>query len=297
MKDFNLTQLQAFARVVETGSFSAAAERIGVSQPAVSLQVKQLERQLGVRLLERIGRKATPTQAGQELLEHISRISAAVADAGSAMGKYRTSNVGRVRLGTGATACIYLLPPILRDLRNNYPQLEIIVRTGNTPDILRGVEENSIDVALVTLPAVGRMFQVTPLIRDEQVAIFATGDAPPQPMVDAASLMARPMIFYEPGGHSRDIIDGWFRDARLVPKPVMELGSVEAIKKLVGAGLGCAVLPRLAVDGSGSQGNLEVRSLRPRLVRQLGLVLRNDKILDAGLRAVVEAVTMMKPQS
>ncbi|GAB1582736.1 MULTISPECIES: LysR family transcriptional regulator [Phyllobacteriaceae] len=294
MKGFNFGQLETFARVAECGSFSAAAERLGVSQPAVSLQVRQLERQLGVKLLERIGRKASPTRAGQEFIEHVRRIDAVVMDAGRAMAKYRAGHVGRVRLGTGATACIYLLPPILRKLRDNYPQLDIIVRTGNTPDILRGVEENTIDVALVTLPVTGRIFQATPLIEDEQVAIFPVGEAPPEKAVEAATLAARPLVLYEPGGHSRDVIDGWFRNAGLAPKPVMELGSVEAIKELVGAGLGCAVLPRLAVGGNGSRNDFVVRSLRPRLTRQLGLAMRNDKILDAGLRAVVDAIAAMK---
>ncbi|MGZ2987130.1 LysR family transcriptional regulator substrate-binding protein, partial [Pseudomonas aeruginosa] len=75
--------------------------------------------------------------------------------------------IGRVRLGSGATACTYLLPPLLRDLRARFPALEIVVRTGNTADILRAVEENLLDVGFVTLPVVGRMFAVTPVLAEE----------------------------------------------------------------------------------------------------------------------------------
>ncbi|MBV9521711.1 MAG: LysR family transcriptional regulator, partial [Alphaproteobacteria bacterium] len=116
MRDLNLRHLQAFTDVVELGSFSAAAERLNLTQPAVSLQLRQLESRLGVRLIERIGPRATPTVAGSALLDHVHRIEAAVADALDAMAHHRAETIGRVRLGTGATACIYLLPPLLRRL-------------------------------------------------------------------------------------------------------------------------------------------------------------------------------------
>jgi DNA-binding transcriptional LysR family regulator len=172
MRGLNLDHLRTFASVVELGGFSAAAQRLNLTQPAVSLQIRQLERRLGVRLVERVGRRATATAAGQDLLDHVRRIEAAVAGAVDAMAYHATGTVGRVRLGTGGTACIYLLPPILRELRQRFPTLEIVVSTGNTPDMLKAIEDNRIDVGLVTLPAPGRMFQVTPVIDDEFVAIF-----------------------------------------------------------------------------------------------------------------------------
>lgn len=290
MREFNLDHLRTFADVAELGSFSAAAARLNLTQPAVSLQIRQLERRLGVRLLERVGRHAQPTAAGRDLLLQALRIEAAVADALGAVERHRANGVGRVRLGTGATACIYLLPPILRALRSRRPALEIVVRTGNTPEILRSLEENAIDIALVTLPAPGRMFQVTPLLEDEQLAIFPADGAPPPSRVTAAALGDWPLVLYEPGGHARRVIDEWFLRAGLVPKPIMELGSVEAIKELVGAGLGCAVLPRLAVTGSGAREGIVAKPLAPALRRKLGLVLRRDKLLDAGLRAVIDAL-------
>lgn len=290
MRELSLDHLRTFAEIAELGSFSAAAARLKLTQPAVSLQVRQLERRLGIRLLERVGKKASPTRAGEELLCHVRQINAAVRDATDAMARHRADGIGRVRLGTGATACIYLLPPLLRDLRTRHPNLEIVVRTGNTRDMLKDVEGNTIDLALVTLPAPGRMFQVSPVLDDEQVAIFPVEGPSPPPVVTAAALMDWPLVLYEADGQARRIVDGWFHQAGMVPKPVMELGSVEAIKELVGAGLGCAVLPRLAVKGSGRRGGFVVRSLTPRLDRQLGLVLRKDKVLDSSLRAVVDAI-------
>ncbi len=155
MRGLNLDQLRTFALVIETGSFSAAAERSGVTQPAVSLQIRQLERRFGLKLVERVGRRAGPTAAGMELLAHVRTIDAALAQAELAMTAHASQVAGRIRLGTGATACTYLLPPLLADLRRRFPALDIVVSTGNTADMLRGLETNTLDIGLVTLPAPG----------------------------------------------------------------------------------------------------------------------------------------------
>jgi DNA-binding transcriptional LysR family regulator len=292
MRGLNLDQLEAFAAVVELGSFSAAAARLNLTQPAISFQIRQLERRLGARLLERVGRRAQPTAAGRELLPHIHRIGETVAGAVEAMADHAQGVAGRVRIGTGATACIYLLPPVLSELRRRFPLLEIVVRTGNSPDMLRSLEDNALDAALVTLPAPGRMFDVEKLIADEIVAVFPPGFAAP-PTLSATALAALPILLPEPGSTSRRVIDDWFRRAGIALKPVMELGSVEAIKQLVAAGLGCGLLPRLAA----SEELVAAYSLAPPLHREIGLVVRRDKIPDRGLRELMRALQELKVDS
>ena len=171
MKRLNLNQLETFTRVVETGSFSAAAEKLGLTQPAVSLQIRELEKKLGAALIERVGKKARPTGAGLELLVHADRIDAAVAAALESVARHATDTVGPVHLGTDTTVSIYLLPPVLSALRKRYPNLEITVTTGNAAGIVKAVEENRIDLALATLPVSGRAFEVTPVVDDAFVAI------------------------------------------------------------------------------------------------------------------------------
>ena len=289
MRGLNPDHLRTFADVIDLGSFSAAAERLNLTQPAVSLQVRQLERHLGVRLIERVGRRATPTAAGLDLLEHVRNVDAALTAALDAMAFHASGTTGRVRLATGATACIHVLPPVLRSLRDRFPSLEIVVSTGNTTQILKALEDNRVDVSLVTLPAPGRMFQVTPVIDDEYIAVFPADMAIPS-AATAAALAKLPVVVYEPGAHTRRSVDDWFMRAGLALKPVMELGSVEAIKKLVGAGLGCGVLPRMAITADDRWSRLVVRPLTPRLYRKLGIVLRRDKPLTRGLREVVGAL-------
>lgn len=290
MRSLNPDHLHSFAAVVEHGSFSNAAAHLHLTQPAVSLQIKQLERRLGVRLIERVGRRAGPTAAGAELLAHVRRIDGALADALEAMAGHATAVAGRVRLGTGGAACTYLLPPVLKELRRRFPALEIVVSTGNTGDMLAALGDNAIDIGFFTLPAPGRMFQVTPVLEDEFVAVFAGTETRIPAAATPMALARLPVVFEDPGSTSRDIVEAWFlRGGRRV-KPVMELSNVEAMKRLVAAGLGCSVLPRMAVAGDGRRDGLAVRPLKPRLARRLGVVLRRDKPLQRGLREVVNAL-------
>jgi DNA-binding transcriptional LysR family regulator len=289
MRGLNLDQIRTFADVLALGSFSAAAVRLGISQPAVSLQVRALEKRFGVKLIERVGRRVAPTAAGAEFLTHARQVEAALEAAAEAMAPHATGATGRVRLGTGATACIYLLPPLLRELRRRFPDLEISVSTGNTPDMLRAIEENRIDVGLVTLPAAGRALDIRPLIDDEFVLVAPRGSVLPRE-ITAAELARHSLVQYEVGANTRRLTDAWAMRAGISLKPVMELGSVEAIKELVGAGLGCSVLPRMAIRAKEAERQLVVRSLRPRLYRKLALVLRKDKPLTKGLREVVRGI-------
>ena|SRR5215475_3807250 len=290
MSRLSLDHLLTFSHVIDLGSFSAAAQRLEISQPAVSLQMRELERRLGIRLIERVGRRVTATAAGDELLDHARRIEGAVMAALEAMMRHSEGTVGRVRLGTGATACIYFLPPILRSLRSKFPGLDIVVSTGNTSAILKSIEENKIDIGLVTLPAPGRVFEVSAVLDDEFVLLAQGAVAQHAGKVTPSALAKLPLILYESGAHTRVLIDQWAMRAGISLKPVMELGSVEAIKEVVGAGFGCGVIPYMALRRASTQRGVVMRSLSPKLHRKLAIVLRHDKPLQRSLREVVRAI-------
>jgi DNA-binding transcriptional LysR family regulator len=285
----NIAQLNSFCEVIEAGTFSAAASRLNVTQPAVSLQVRQLEKRLGVRLIERIGKRALPTPAGLDLLTHIRRVDSAIAGALDAMRQHATGALERVRIGTGTTACIYLLPRVLRELRQRAPLLEVVVSTGDTSDIVKAVEESKVDIGLITLPASGRMFEMTTLVEDEFMAIAPAKAFQLPGRVTPAVLAKLPLILYKSGANTRKLVDRWFARAGVTVKPIMELSSVEAIKEMVGAGVGCAVVPRLAV-ASKHPPSIKVSSLSPRLHRKLALIVRRDKVVQRGLREMVTAL-------
>ncbi|AKM29694.1 LysR family transcriptional regulator [Pandoraea faecigallinarum] len=290
MRRLNLDQLHTFSEVIDAGSFSAAAARLDLSQPAVSLQVRQLEQRLNVRLIERVGKRLKPTSAGQSLLEHARRIDAAVEDTMQALTSHARGVAGEVAIGTGATACIHLLPPMLRAMRKRYPSLDIRVSTGNTDDVVSAVTENRLDIGLVTLPAAGRSLHVKPVLRDDFVAIAPAGDREWAQELSPHALAAAPMVAFEAGSSTRLLIDEWFLQAGLRVRPVMALGSIEAIKEMVAAGLGYGIVPRMSVNAVHCRRGLRISALTPALSRTLAIVVRKDKPLTPGLRKVLSAL-------
>lgn len=294
MRRLNLNHLHSFSLVIAHGSFSAAAEHLHLTQPAVSLHVRQLEEQLNLQLIERVGKRLKPTSAGDTLLAHIARIDAVVEDALQDLSSHASGVAGKIAIGTGATACIHLLPPLLRALRRDFPELDVRVSTGNTEGILKAVEENRLDLALVTLPASGRSLYITALLEDEFVAIFAEGQQPPPASMTPELLNGLPLVVFEAGSSTRLLINEWFLQAGIRVKPVMELGSIEAIKEMVAAGLGYSIVPRMAVTAAHHRRGLHVHTLTPGLSRTLGIALRQDKPVSRALRQVLDALQHLK---
>lgn len=134
------------------------------------------------------------------------------------------------------------------------------------------------------------MLDVQPVLDDEFVAITSKSAAALPDKVAPYDLATLPVVLYEPGANTRQLIDQWAMRAGVALKPVMELGSVEAIKELVGAGLGCSIVPGLSLPTAGARRRMIVRPLQPRLLRKLAIVMRRDKPLHRGLREVVGAI-------
>src|SRR5437016_1140663 len=178
--------VRTFSEVVRQASFSRAAERLHLSQPAVSHHIRHLELALGARLLERAGRRAFPTHAGELLLEHAGRALAELEAARQAIQRLRGLVAGRVRLGTGATASTYLLPDALRRLRAQHPELELVIVTGNSADLAAAVAASQLDVAVraeLRARTLTARALAPPLAR--HLAIVRRRDKPPTPALDA----------------------------------------------------------------------------------------------------------------
>lgn len=287
MTTLNLGYLATFRLVIQRGSFSAAADVLGISQPAVSLQIRQLEQFLQTRLVERTGRGIKATAAGQALLIHGERIEQAVDETLRSVSAFNHDVSGTITLGTGATACIHLLPPLLQQLRSDYPLLRVGVTTGNTLDIVRAIEENRLDTGLVTLPVSGRALDVMPVMDEEFVFIASQAQQAMFTDLRPDALHTLPLIAFESGSGTRALIDGWFEASGLTIAPAMQLGSIEAIKRMVRSGLGYSIVPKMAVEHKADREGLCVSSLSPVLQRQLAVVMRQDKILSKGISGII----------
>jgi DNA-binding transcriptional LysR family regulator len=256
------------------------------------MQVRALERRLGVPVLERVGKRAFPTRAGGVLLAHAARAFRELDTAVELIQQQRGIVAGRVRLGTSASISIYLLPPLLRRFRARHPAAELVVVTGNAPEVTKAVVGNDLDIGLVSLPVRDRELSVVPFYTDELVAI-APARYPGlrgRRRVTARELARHPLILYEPGGTVRRVIDAWFRRGAASPGLPMELGNTEAIKKLVEAGLGLSIASAFSVKAETASRRLMALPLDPPLVRRLGVVRRRDKPLTPALVAFLDAL-------
>ena len=325
--DLQIAHLRTLQAIARHGSFSRAAQALNLTQPAVSMQVRHLERALGLSLLERVGKRAFPTRAGQLLLTHADRALRDLEAGVERVQGLRGVVAGRVRLGTSASISIYLLPPALRRFRARYPETEIVIVTGNAAEITRAVVANTLDVGIVSLPVRDRELAVTLFFRDKLVAIAPTEWGaptwPPTPptrsaaarqsraaprsrdrfassrrrwpkTVDAPTLAGYPLILFEAGATLRRVIDGWFHRAGVAPRSPMDLGNTEAIKKLVEAGLGLSVTSWFSVKSEVRSGTLTAMRLTPALERQIGLVRRRDKPNTPALEAFVAALEELR---
>jgi DNA-binding transcriptional LysR family regulator len=289
--DLPLAALRSLQAVARHGSFSRAAAEMRLTQPAVSMQVRQVEERLGVPLLERVGKRAFPTEAGAILLAHAERAFRELQDGVDRVQQLRGIVAGRVRLGTSASISVYLLPPLLRRFRARYPGTELLVVTGNGPEIAKAIVDNDLDLGVVSLPVRGRELVVSPFFKDDLVAV-----TPPRPEwrrrapISPVELARHPLILFEQGATIRRVIDEWFSRGGASPARRMEIGNTEAIKKLVGAGLGLSVTSWFSVEAEARTGQLRTIPLVPALVRNIGVARRRDKPITPSLQAFLAAL-------
>jgi DNA-binding transcriptional LysR family regulator len=295
MRSLNLDQLRAFVEVIERGSITAAAKELNLTQPAVTHQVQELERRFDVALVERIGKKTYLTEAGEKLLEHARHLLDEDQRTRLAMRRFGGGWLERVRVGTSATVLMYALPPILRQLKTDHPQLEINLKAGLTANTLQLLKTNALDLGICALPVEDPAFEVTPLFEDELVAILPDnlGQAPKK--VTPAFLAGCPLILGNESSALRQTITEWLTHAGPAPKPVMEFDNVEAIKSLVAVGLGASIVPRLSL-GSGHvpANHVRVVPLNPPVSRNVGLVQLRGKRITEGVKVVADALMTLR---
>jgi DNA-binding transcriptional LysR family regulator len=292
MRSLNLDQLRTLTTVAKLGSFSAAARELRLTQPAVSLQIRDLEERVGLRLIDRIGKKARATAAGEDLIAHAERMMAEADRALTAMRGHKEGHVGRVHLGTGPTALAYILPPTLQRLREDHPEIELIITTGTTHEITERLLENVLDLGLTALPVDSDKFDVVPIRDDEMVAIFPADSSDIPAAVRPADVAGRPLILEYHRVNANRLTRAWLKDGGVDVKPALQFDGIEPIKDAVAAGLGMAIVPRPALGGGAlATRNIVARPLDPPLMRTLGLVQRRDRLDDPAL-AVVRAALL-----
>ena len=283
MRPLKLDQLKAFVEVAKHGGFTGAARTMNLTQPAITHQVHELEQRFQITLFERAGNRVHLTPAGQKLLEYARPLLEQDARARAAMRGFIEGYRQRARIGTSMTMLMYVLPPLLRQLKTDHPHLEITLKTGLTADTLRLLNQKELDLGLCALPVQEQAFDAEPLLDDDLVAILPADAGRIPETVTPDFLTRSPLIMGNKESALRRSVTEWLAHAGQVPNPVMEFDNVEAIKRVVAVGLGSSVVPSLSlIRDQATQRSIAVRPIDPCITRRIGLVkLRGTQPTDA----------------
>ncbi len=287
-------RLQVFYTVAKQLSFTKAADILYMTQPAVTFQVKQLEEHFNTRLFERSHGKISLTPAGELVLGYAERILALSGEMEARVGELTGQVTGPLMIGASTTIAEYQLPRILGEFKERFPQVQARLTVANSETVAAKVADHSLDVGLIEAPSHNPNLTTVACCEDELVMICA----PAHPFATRASVNAREIadqryVSREHGSGTREVVDDFFKDNGVNPDDLhieMELGSREAIKGAVEAGLGVAIMSASTVTKEIQLGTLVAVPLNPRLTRELSMVYAPEKFRSKLLDAFISFV-------
>jgi LysR family transcriptional regulator, low CO2-responsive transcriptional regulator len=242
MRDVTLKQLRSLAATLEAGSIAGAAQRLHVTPPAVSQQLRLLERGAGLALMERTADGLRPTDAGRELAEATARIEAEVARCSRVLDAIANGSGGRVIFGAVSTAK-YVAPQILASFWTRHPDIEVQLEIGNREETIALLEHGDVDLVMMGRPPDGLDLEAAPIGDHPHVVIAAPGDPlTARRRIAVEELAANRFLIRERGSGTRQVFEELFQRQRVQPPGGMEMSSNETIKQAVIAGLGIAVI-------------------------------------------------------
>ena len=286
-------QLAAFCAVVEKRSFSQAAERLGVTQPAISLQVRALEERVGRRLLDRSGRRVEPTEAGRTLYRSAQRMLHAEEQLFDELAREETGELhGTLAIGASTGPGAHLVPLLLCEFPRAHPALRVSLSIFDTQTVIEQVADRELELGVVGALRRHRSLEFEPLALDEIVLAVPPGHRFAGRSVALDELRREPHIVMQDGAGVRQVIEEELRDAGLRLRELdarLELGLQESVKSAVAAGYGVAFISRTAIEGELGAGTLaaaRVEGLEP--TRQIYVVRAGARALTRAAEAFVD---------
>jgi DNA-binding transcriptional LysR family regulator len=285
-------RLQVFHAVAKQMSFTKAAEVLFMTQPAVTFQIKQLEEHFNTRLFERGHGRIALTPAGEVVLEYAERILSLSSELDTRLREMTGRLSGPLLIGASTTIAEFLLPPVLGEFKSLHPDVLAKLVVGNSETIENRVAEHTLDIGLIEatsrLPALA-----TEVCCEDELQVIVT---PRHPLARLKSVTPKQLVPYpyvsrESGSGTREFTDLYFRKAGIQPADlnvVMELTSPEALKGVVGTGLGYAIVSRAIVAKDQRLGDLVAIPLQPRLMRALSLVYPRERFRSRLLNTFVD---------
>jgi DNA-binding transcriptional LysR family regulator len=291
----DLRRLEIFVKVAELGSFSRAAEALFLTQPTVSEHVRALEDELGVHLLDRLGRGATPTRAGLLFLGYAQRLLGLAREARQAIDQFQGKMSGQLVIGGSTIPGEYLLPALIGQFRAKYPDVSVSLLIGGSREVTGWVEDGRVEVGVVGARPGSRAVEARELLSDELVLIVPVGHAWwERDTVTIADLQAEPLILRERGSGSREAVEHALESVGLdfaAFNIVGEIASTQAIKQAVRAGVGLSLISKRAVEDECRARLLHCLTVRDlRVARSFYLVRHRDRTRSPIASAFLEFV-------
>lgn len=290
MNNLTLRQLRYFEALTRHAHFGRAADACAISQPALSVQIKELEETLGVRLFERSSRQVRLTGFGEEFAERASAILRSVDDLGNLARAAREGFSGRLRLGIIPTIAPYLLPTIIGRLTHDYPSLEIQVRETQTSKLMQELSDGRLDTAILALPVSEPRFEEVELFRENFVLVRPQSEKG-KPVPDAAGLREMRLLLLEEGHCFRDQALSFCNLQTALPRDSMDGSSLSTLVQMVSAGIGVTLIPDMAVPVETRSAQVVVDHFNaPEPTRSVGMIWRKSSPLEPRLRHIAEVV-------
>ena len=291
MINVTLRQLRYFDALVRHGHFGRAAEACAISQPALSMQIKEMEQALGGVLIERSARQVALTKFGEELLQRVRDILRSVDELGDFARASRDRLAGRLRVGMIPTIAPYLLPKVIENLARLHPELDIHVRETVTPKLIKEVAEGRLDTAIVALPVSEPSLTEIALFR-EHFLLVRPGEQEGLPVPSRESLREMKLLLLEEGHCFRDQALS-FCNMQAPPREVLDASSLSTLVQMVGAGIGVTLIPEMAVAVETRSASVSVARFRnPQPSRTIGMVWRRTSPLARQLQQISEVVCL-----
>lgn len=281
-----LRQLKVFESVARLLNYTRAARELHLTQPAVSMQIKQLEDSLGVALFEQLGKRIHLTDAGQEVLGYARTINQQLDELEGILDRIKGLSGGRLRISVATTAN-YFIPTLLGTFARRYPDVTVTLDVTNRETLLRQISENSVDLAIMGQPPAGLDVEAQAFMENPLV-IVAPPDHPlaNQETIPLARLQDEVFLVREPGSGTRIAMERFFSERGMKLKTGMEVGSNEAIKQSVQAGLGLGLLSRVTIEQELALKRLVVLDVADfPIMRHWYVVHRRGKRLSAAAEA------------
>ncbi len=287
----DLRQLEIIRAIAETGSFTAAGQKLHVSQSAISRQILLLEEELKEPVFLRVGRRIRITPAGESLLQLSHRVFQDLKDTIAGITDSQESLRGQIRLLGGMTVCLFVFPPLLTELKRQHPDVDIKLMTGSSERCIQQLRAGGGDLAFLTLPVDQADLVTVPVLQEELMLVTAAKHPLSRKRkVLPQDLVRQPFVLFEPGSNTRRVIDEFFMTSRIEPQIVMETENVEIIKAMVRNGIGISVIPYLAAAREVTSGHFFCARIEGRaLVRETGWVYPKMSRTPRSVQEVIRA--------